>query len=167
MRFVAGLAVVGIALFASSGRAAEVPPPTVELRIRSVNQLLPTFEYLAGILNQAEAGKQGVEFLKTLTDDKTGIDGIDPTRPFGMSVTLTKDVIDSPVLVMLPLADEAAFLSLLRDKLSLDPKKSKNGVYTMDVPNLPAPVHFRFAQGYVVATVMNAANIDDAKFPPM
>ena len=166
MRLAAVSVIVFATLFGSIARSAEVPPPTVELRIQSVNQLLPTFEYVAGIFNQAEAGKQGVEFLKTLTDDKTGIDGIDPARPFGMSIALTKDVVDSPVIVMLPLADEAAFLDLLRDKLDLDPKKTKD-VYEVEVPNVPAPVFFRFTQGYVVATVQNAGNLNDAKFLPV
>src|SRR5262245_37196206 len=82
--------------------------PTVEVRVRSVNDLFAKAEYLGDILNQGEPAKQAAEFVKNLADEKKGIEGIDPARPFGLYGPLTKDVIDSPVVLMLPVADEEA-----------------------------------------------------------
>ncbi len=137
--------------------------PSVEVRVRSVDDLLDKVEYLGDILNQAEGGKQAVAFVQNLADAKKGIEGIDPTRPVGLYGVLTKDVVDSPAILMIPLADEAAFLELLSGKLSLDPKKGENGVYEIAVPNVPAPVFFCFANKYVYVTVQDAKHLDAKK----
>jgi hypothetical protein len=137
--------------------------PAVEVRLRSVNDLLEKVEYLGGVVNQAEPAKQGVAFIKALADDAKGIEGIDPARPTGLYASVTKDVVDSPVVLMIPLADEEAFLGLLTGKLGLAPKKGDDGAYKLDVPNVPVPVYFRFANKYVYATVQSAAGIDAKK----
>jgi hypothetical protein len=156
-------ALAAAALAAGPALAQKDPGPAVEVRARSVNDLLDKVEYLAGVFNQPEAGKQVTGFVRSVADDKKGIEGVDPAKPFGLYGTVTPDVVDSPVVLMIPLADEAAFLDLLTMKLSLEPKKGDGGVYEVRVPNVPAPVFFRAANGYVYATVNDAKHIDPAK----
>ena len=146
---------VAPAVFAQTDAA-----PALEVRVRSVNDLAGKLEYLGDVLNQGEPARQAAEFIKNLADDKKGIEGIDPARPFGLYASLTADVIDSPVVLMVPVADEDAFLDLLRGKLALDPKKGKDGVYELQVPNVPVPVFFRFANKSAYVTVQSAKGIN-------
>jgi hypothetical protein len=140
--------------------------PAVELRVKSVNELLEYAEYLGGLAGQEEQAKQAAAMVKAFTTEK-GIAGVDPKRPFGLYASVSKDVIDSPAVVMIPLADEDAFLNLLRGQLSLDPKKGDDGVFQMDVPKVPPTVYFRFAKDYVYATARNKKAIDkDALIDP-
>lgn len=152
-----------VALLAAPAFAAAQSGPAIEVRLRSVNDLLEKVEYLGGVVNQAEPAKQGVAFVKALADDTKGIEGVDPSRPTGLYATITKDVIDSPVVLMIPLANEEAFLGLLTGKLGLAPKKGASGEYKVEVPNVPVPVFFRFANKYIYATVQSDAGIDPKK----
>lgn len=148
---------------AQPAQAQKAIEPTIEVRMRSVNDFLDKVAYLGDIINQAEPAKQAVEFVRTLTDEKKGIEGIDPTKPFGFYGTITKDVIDSQVILMIPVADEKAFLDLLTGKLNLEPKKGDGDRYELQIPNVPLPVFFRFTNGYVYATAGSAKNLDDKK----
>ena len=162
LRKLFGLA-AAIALLVTGPVASAQTAPTIEVRAQSVNHLLDKAEYLGEIINQAEAGKQVLGFIQSISDEKKGIEGIDPTRPIGLTAAMTKDVVDSQVLLMIPIADEEAFVGLLSGKLSLDPKKEDGGVYSMDVPNVPAKVFFRFANKYVYVTVLDAKHLDPKK----
>ena len=136
------------------------PGPAIEVRVASVNDLLAAAKFLGESLNQGEAAKQGVEFIKSQIDDAKGLDGIDPTRPWGLTATVTPNVIDSPVVLMIPLADRNSFLGLMKGKLNLDPKKLAGDVYEVKVPNVPVPVFFRFTKDTVLVTAMNAKSLD-------
>ena len=136
------------------------PAPAIEVRVASVNELLVAAKFLGESLNQGEAAKQGVEFLKSQIDDAKGLDGIDPKRPWGLTATVTPNVIDSPVVLMIPLADRDSFLGLMKGKLNLDPKKLAGDVYEVKVPNVPVPVFFRCTKDTVLVTAMNAKSLD-------
>ena len=154
---------LAVTLLALPAFASAQTGPAIEVRLRSVSDLLDKVEYLGGVVNQPEPAKQVAGFVKALAEDTKGIEGIDPSRPIGLYASITKDVIDSPVVLMIPLANEEAFLGLLTGKLGLEPKKSDDGVYKLDVPNVPVPVYFRFANKYVYVTVQSAAGIDAKK----
>ena len=136
------------------------PGPAIEVRVASVNDLLVAAKFLGESLNQGEPVRQGVEFVKSQFDDVKGLDGLDPKRPWGLSVTVTPNVIDSPIVLAVPLADRESFLGLLKGKLSLDPKRLDGDVYEVKVPNVPMPVFFRFTKDHVLVTVMNAKSLD-------
>jgi hypothetical protein len=137
--------------------------PALEVRVRSVDDLIGKAEYLGEIVNQPEAAKQAAAFVRGLTDEKKGIEGVDPARPFGLYGSVTSNVIDSPVVLMVPIADERAFLDLLTSKLSLDPKKGDDGAYQVKVPNVPVPVFFRFANKTAYVTLQSAKGIEAGK----
>lgn len=149
-----------VALCFAPAAHAQHAGPALEVRVRSVNDLFAKAEYLGDILNQGEPAKQVVQFVKSLADEKKGIGGIDPARPFGLYGYVTKDVADSPVVLMIPVADEEAFLDLLHSKLLLDPTKGDDGVLRLDVPNVPTPVFFRFANRTAYVTVRSAKGIE-------
>lgn len=155
------LAAVGLA---AVGVAADPPKPAVEVRMISPVDLAPYIEYGGELLGQGEAGKQFAGILKTLADNDKGFEGLDLKKPVGGYAVLADKVEDSTVVLMIPIADEEAFVGALSGKAGLDPKKDeKTGAYSVDVPNFPDTVHFRFADGYLYATLRTADGVDKAK----
>jgi hypothetical protein len=141
-----------LAAMACLGGTANAQPakaePTVELRLRSVNDLIDKAEYIAGLAGQEEAIKQVREFLKQLSADGKGIEGVDPTKPFGLTATLAGDVVSSPLTVMVPIADQESFLKLLKDRLEITTEKAENGTLKAFVPIINE-VYLRFTNDYV------------------
>lgn len=155
------LFVLAVAAFVAFTPRATAQPagPVLEVRVPPVNDLLGTLEYFGDFANQGEAGKQAAAFLRSATDPKTGLEGFDLSRPIGLYGFVTKDVFDSFAVLMVPIADEATVLNLLRGKAGLEPTKRKDGSYEVHVPNIPAPVYFRFSADYAYVTVRDAKAI--------
>ena len=149
LRWLAAAAVVflGGGLATAQPRAAE---PTIEVRLRSVNDLMDKAEYVADLAGKEEAVKQAREVIKVLSMEGKGIDGIDPKRPIGAYATLDKDIATSPVVIMVPIADEETFLKQLNARFNLTPEKGEGGTHKIGVP-IPGidEVHLRFANGYL------------------
>lgn len=133
-----------------SGRATAQPEPTVEVRLRSVNDLLDKAEYVGGLIGKEDPVMQVRELVKQLSKDGKGVEGIDPKRPFGAYSTLTADVASSPVVVMVPIADEERFLGALKDRLGIVPEKADGGTQKINVPLLNE-AYIKFANGYLYA----------------
>lgn len=145
-------------VFLPSTRAAD---PAVEVRLKSVDVLLSRFEYLGGLAGKGEEAKQFVGVAKAFTNAK-GLEGIDPTKDFGFYAAITPDVVDSPAVLLVPIKDEEAFLGLFANRIGLAPKKGDDGVYSLDVPMVPMPVFFRFANGYAYVTFGDAKHLAKA-----
>jgi hypothetical protein len=131
--------------------------PTVEVRLRGINDLLDRVEYLSKLVDQEDAGNQLAQTVQSFADDKKGIEGIDPARPVGLYATVAPDLLGSQAVAILPIADEDTFLGLLEGKLSLSPKKQDDGTYSLSVPGVPLPVFFRFAERSCYVTVAGPA----------
>src|SRR5262245_17857337 len=100
---------------------AKAAEPTIEVRLQSVNVLLDKAEYVAGLAGKEDV-VQGVKFiLKNLEGEGKGIEGVDPKRPFGLYVTLTKDPLQSPLTVMVPMVDQDRFLTMLKERVGITP----------------------------------------------
>ncbi|QEL15989.1 hypothetical protein [Limnoglobus roseus] len=155
------------ALFAapSPAKADDPTGPTVEVRIQAIKDMLPLASYIGDLVGQGEPAEQGVNLVKALAGKKGVIEGVDITRPIGAYAVMTPAVIDSPIVVMVPVGDEAAFLNLLRGKLSLNPEKGDDDVYAVDVPNVPPKVYFRFHKDYVCVAVHNKKSLDPKTLP--
>ncbi|MBA4187859.1 MAG: hypothetical protein C0467_07560 [Planctomycetaceae bacterium] len=139
------------AMFLIGGAANAQPAkaePTLEVRLRSVNDLIDKAEYIAGLAGQEQAIKQVRDMLKQMSADGKGIEGIDPKRPFGLTATLSGDVISSPLIVMIPIADQDRFLKLLKDRLEIVPEKVEGGALKAFVPIINE-VYLRFSNDYV------------------
>ena len=139
------------AAFLTAGLASaqpNTPGPTLEVRLRSVNDLVDRFEYIAGLAGKDNEAQQVRELLKTLAADGKGIEGIDPKRPLGLYATLAKEVETSPFIVMVPIADEERFLKMLKERANVEPEKQADGTLKANVP-LINELHLRFASGYL------------------
>jgi len=130
--------------------------PTLEVRTRSVNDLLTAADYLASLVGQEEAAKQFRGFLAALATEKEGLEGLDLSRPFGAYAFVKPDVVDSPFVVFIPVANEARFLQMLKDRLDYvnDPK---DGLYSWPIPRVKESVHFRFTEGYACVSLRRVA----------
>ncbi len=140
-------------------------PPTVVVRVQSLDALVENGKYLAGLTGQEELAKQAEGFLKAKTGPK-GLEGVDPKKPFGLYGKVGPNGIDSTVVALLPIANEKEFLDFL-DRINVKPEKKGQGdVYMIQPEGMPLPVYFRFANGYAYFTVQEAAAIDKAKLLP-
>lgn len=144
------LAVVSAMLPGQAVAQPKITEPTVEVRLRSVNDLVDKAEYVGGLVDKDEPIKQVRELIKNLSAEGKGVEGLDPKRPFGAYAILTPDVASSPVVVMVPVADEKRLLAALKERLSIEPEKAEDGTLKLHVP-LINEVYLRFANEYVYA----------------
>jgi hypothetical protein len=143
------LATVAVTLLATGVASAQPNAgPTIEVRLRSVNDLVDKAEYVAGLAGKEDAVKQLRELIKTLSAGGKGIEGIDPKKPMGIYATLAKEVETSPFVVMVPIADEDQFLAALKKRLDVTPEKGPDGTLKAAVPIINE-IHARFASGYL------------------
>ncbi|QJX00134.1 hypothetical protein [Frigoriglobus tundricola] len=122
--------------------------PAVEVRVRSVNDLVDKFGYVAGLAGKEDVVAQVREMIKQLTADGKGIEGIDPKKPTGAYATLTKDIEATPFVILVPIADEEQFLKALKTRLDVTPEKADDGTLKVAVPFINA-LHLRFTNGYL------------------
>lgn len=149
--FVVAVAVVAAAAVGSGrvdAQPAKKAEPTVEVRLRSVNDLLDRGEYLGGLVGKEDFVRQGRELIKTLSAEGKGVEGVDPKRPFGAYATIKTDIANSSVVVMVPIADRDRFLQMLKERLSVEPEKGDDGTLKANVPLLNDIV-LRFANDYL------------------
>lgn len=146
-RWLAALAVAVLSTGLASAQPKAVEP-TIEVRLRSVNDLVDKFEYIAGLAGKEDAAAQVREVLKALTADKKGLEGIDPKQPFGAYALLEKEVANSPFVIMVPVADEEQLLKALEKHLSVTVEKGEDGTKKVPVP-LVGEAHLRFTNGYL------------------
>jgi hypothetical protein len=148
MRFRFPAAVAALFLTTGFASAQQNAGPTVEVRLRSVNDLVDKFEYVAGLAGKEDAVTQVRELIKVLSADGKGIEGIDPKKPIGAYATLAKEVETSPFVIMLPIANEEQFLKALKTRLDVTPEKGDDGTLKVAVP-IVNELHLRFTNGYL------------------
>jgi hypothetical protein len=147
------------------GRSADAPPSIV-LKVKSIDGLVRDVKYVAEQIGLGDEVKQVDEMLNSFKSEQ-GLGGIDTTKPIGLYGRLTDDVQNSPIMVMLPIVDEKAFLQFLGN-FEIKAEKDKDGVYTVEnIPNAPLPVtlYFRFANKYCYITINEKDNIAKSKLP--
>ncbi len=162
------LALLGICISLSSSSAQDriaEKRPTIEVRMRSIDDLVGKIEYIGTLIGKPDEAAQVAQVIQAFKN-KNGLEGIDTKREWGFYAQLTPAMIDSPAILMIPIADETTFLNLLRGRLSLNPEKDDDGIYSMDIPNVPVPVFFKFADSYLYATIANNANLNNKKIIP-
>lgn len=125
--------------------------PSVIVRLRSIDGLLSDVLYLAKSAGKEEEARQLDGFLQAFITEKEGLKGIDTKRSLGFYSILSADVISSSNVVLVPIANEKAFLEFL-DVLNQKAKKDKDGIYTVSPDGVPVSIHFRFANQYLYVT---------------
>jgi hypothetical protein len=164
-RFVMWAALLGLALLPQALRAADPKDapdarsegPAVIVRLASIDTLVADIRRLAELAGREDEAKQIEGIVKEYAGQK-GLDGIDTKKPFGLYASVTPTLVDSEVVVMVPIADEKAFVDMLNTK-GLKPEKDKDDVYTVQVEKIPFPLFFRFANGYAYLTARDQTPI--------
>lgn len=156
-----------LALLAAPAVTPAADEPAVKIQIQSVEKLLGNAEYAAKLIGKEEEAKQFLGFIKALTGDKPekGIEGIDLKRPFLAYANIAAEIEKSEIVVMIPIADQDAFVGLLKGRLALEIKDEKDGLWSTQAPNNIGTVYFRFANKYVYGTFQTKENIDPKKLP--
>src|SRR5262245_60179593 len=95
------MSALAIALFAPSAWAQEKKSdstkkpagPAVLVRVQSINELLKTGDYIRTLLPEetGEQIKQALDFVRSVIDDKKGLEGIDVKSPIGAYVTFGQE----------------------------------------------------------------------------
>ena len=143
-------------------RAQGNVPPTISLQIRSFDAVLENVKLLVSLSGREEIAKQVEGLIKTKIGPK-GLEGIDPDRPFGVYAQFGKELNDVSGVIMVPIADQNAFLGLL-ENLGVKAKKDFNtGIYTITPTKeiLNMQLFFRFANKYVYGTSLNVDALSD------
>jgi hypothetical protein len=160
------VAVAAVLALPAALRAEDTKSPAIVVKVKSVEGILADVHYLAKLAGpDAEDKLKQAEGILEGFKGKEGLGGIDMKRPIGLYATITAGLQDSPVVVLLPIADEKAFIDFLGN-YEIKPKKDDDGVYTIEnIPNVPVPVsvYFRFDKKYAHITAMEKGNIDKKK----
>lgn len=145
------LAAVAVLAVGGLGRAVAQKPgePAVEVRLRSVNDLLTKAEYIGGLIDQEDPVQQVKGLVQQLSGGGKGVEGIDPAKPFGVYAIVAEDVANSPVVVLIPVADKDTLLTALKERANIEAKKADGGLYTVEIP-VPqvSELVIKFADGY-------------------
>jgi hypothetical protein len=142
--------------------------PALLVRVQAINDLLKTAEYIRTLI-PGEAGDQfelGYKALEAFIDkDKGSIEGVDVKNPIGLYVAFGEELSPTPpVVVLVPVVDQEAVLTALKERAKLTIEKEKDDVYKTEVPNVPFPLYFRFANKYAYVT-NDAQSIDPKTLP--
>jgi hypothetical protein len=151
-------ALLGLVVAVLPAHAADADSaPSLVIRARSIDGLLEDARYLVTLLGKGEEAKQFDGFVKSMMGPK-GLEGIDTKKPLGFYGTVGPNAVDSTGVVLVPIADEKAFLGLL-ERFDLKVEKAAGGLYSFSPPRAPVTVYFRFANNYLYATAENKAAI--------
>jgi hypothetical protein len=140
---------------------AKKSKPGVVVRIRPIGELLEDIKFLAKVNQLGDQGDQLEGIIKAKVGDK-GLEGIDMKRPLGLYGDIGAAGIDSTVVVLVPITDEKAVLSLL-ENLNLKAEKEKDGIYSIQVEKAPFPAYLRFANKYAYITARDKTALNEDK----
>jgi hypothetical protein len=159
------LAIKWIAVVSAFAPAADDKrvEPALVARVKSIEGLLSDVKYLAKLVGQADAAEQLDGLIDAWIGEK-GLagSGIDTKRPIILYALAMPGGADSPISLMIPIADEANFLSFLKYH-HVNAEQGNDGSYSLDLPGSPAPVFFRLANKCAYVTAMDRGHIDVAK----
>jgi hypothetical protein len=153
-RLVPWVALLGLALLPAAARPAEgtAAKPAFIIRLAPLDTLAEDGRYLSELAGKEDDAKNVEGILKGIIGEK-GLEGIDTKKPLGAYGTIGPMGLDSTAVVLVPVADEQAFLGLVEKLSGNKPDKGGDGVYTANVERIPYPVYFRFANKYCYITV--------------
>ncbi|MBI2808858.1 MAG: hypothetical protein HYX68_28070 [Planctomycetes bacterium] len=163
--YLASLSLSAFTLFASqvyAGGGQPANPPSVVVRVASLDVLLKNLNLVVKLVGQEEAAHQ-IEGLVKSRIGKKGLEGIDLTRPIGVYVRFGKTIDEINGAMLVPLVDSKALLNLL-DNLGVKYEKDQNGIYTYK-SDQNVDVYFRFAKNYLFITAGKTDSIETKNLP--
>src|SRR5439155_25466976 len=110
--------------------------PTIVVRLKSLDGIIGDLKYLAGLAGQADKAQEADEAIKAFAGAK-GLAGLDSSRPIAIYAIVGAGGLDSKGVVMLPVADEKAFIEMLSDivgRFGVAGKKESDGVHAFTIP---------------------------------
>jgi hypothetical protein len=146
------VALAGAVLPARAEESSKAVEPTMVIRLKSVDGIISDAKYLAGLAGQADKAAEADAAIQALAGAK-GLagTGLDTSRPIAIYAIVGGGGLDSKGVVMLPVANETAFLEMLSDlvgRFGVTGKKDDEGVHTFAIPGAPIEVCIRFANKY-------------------
>jgi len=149
----------GMVLLLMVGSFAQAQPakpiePTIEIRLSSIEDLVNKAVYIGKLAGQEDVVLGVKQLLKNLSAEGQGIEGVDPKRPFGLYAILDSDLVNSPFVVMIPIASKDRFLQMLKERLDIEPGKGEGGTLKIQLPEQAAnpvidAVFIRFERDYL------------------
>ncbi len=103
---------VVVALPCAAPAADAQDKPSVIIRFRSLDTLISEGKYIATLTGHEELAKQFEGFVKNQKGPK-GLEGVDTKKPIGFAGIIGPQGIDSTGIVLVPIADQKAFLDFL------------------------------------------------------
>jgi hypothetical protein len=153
-----GLSALAAAPVARAGDKVAADEPTVVIRVKSLDTVLQNFKVLASLLGREQAADDIQALIKAKVGAK-GLQGVDLSRPFGAYVRFGKELEDLNGAVLIPVADQPAFLAGL-ENIGLSPAKGKDGIYTLQT-KLNIDLYLRFAKNYAFVSGINTENLSE------
>ncbi len=149
------LALTGVFAVPGPARSAagdSARPPTLIVRVRSLDSVLADVKYFLTLAGREEDVKNLDDAIKK-TFPK-GFEGIDSKRPLGLYGTLDPDgnLQESIPVLLVPIVDEKAFLGLLENLTKQTAKKEDDGVFVLGNEESRVPIYVRFASRYAYVT---------------
>src|SRR5262245_4304879 len=105
----------------------------VVARLKALDELIADLRYIVKAAGREEEAKQIEGILKARTGPK-GLEGVDTKKPIGLYAVVDKQLNQSQVMFLLPIADKKTFLTFL-ENLDLKPEEKKDGSYQLSVEN--------------------------------
>ncbi len=133
--------------------------PLVTARVKSIEGLVADFRYVlkyANKLEEADKLDEGITFLEG--------SGLDLKKPIGGYILPAERPEDSPIVLMLPLADELTFFNTLGN-FFIKPNRQPDGSYLLGIPNsdLEFDLYVRVAHKHLYVTGKNRDNLNPKK----
>jgi hypothetical protein len=159
------LTLLGLVLTPAPARPADdkSAPPTVQIRLKSLDRTLEDLKYFFSMANQGAAIEQLNGLQKNVLPN--GFEGIDTKKPLGLYGMLKPNATESAAVVLIPVTSEKAFLSLLEKAAHLKPTK-EGDYYLVQPENVPFPIYIRFTEGYACAAGPDKGALDAGKLIP-
>jgi hypothetical protein len=145
---------------AQAADTEKTKPPTLVVRLKSLDDLVQDAKFLAKYAGREEESNQGEGFLRAILggDD---MPTIDTKKPLGFYGSISDDVVNSGGVILIPVANEKNFLDLIQ-RFGVNAKKDKDGSYEVTTESFPVPlpVYMRFANGYAYVTMRDKTALE-------
>lgn len=163
------LAVAASIMLSGITRGQDSKPvrPTFAMQLKSVDGLMYDAKYIAKLMGRGDQVDQ-FDGLVAAFAGPNGLSGsgLDVGRPFLVYAIAKPTVNELPVFaVMVPVSDEGAFLKLL-ETLNVKSESDNDGIRTVELPNPPVSLHFKFSNKYAYFTAQSKSNLNAQNIVP-
>jgi hypothetical protein len=127
-------------------------PPTIVVRVASLDNLHEDLKLVAGIFGKNDLAKGVDDAIKAQLGPK-GLVGVDGKRPIGFYARLGKDISDISGVVMVPISSDKKFKQMLEAmgwKVTVD----KDGLHSVRQDLVPMDIQYRVSDKYAYVGVI-------------